>query len=106
MAGGLFETAQGFVRRALDTVTVFDVPLASWRVHRTAWDALGATSAPDADTHRAYAERGVRALADSLIGVDPLRQAFLSAPPVRRVLEAELNGNLNETFTPPLVQPS
>jgi hypothetical protein len=106
LVSGEIETAERYAQRAVEAVTVYDVPLAVWRVQSTAWAVLQHRHPSIAEGHRLAAERAIHALADTLIDVQPLRQSFLGAAAVRRVLDADLNGNLNETFTPPVVQPS
>jgi tetratricopeptide (TPR) repeat protein len=100
------DAAQPYVQRALEIVTTFDLPLAAWRVHATAFEVYQHTNRAKADVHRSNAESIVLGLASSLAEVAPLRQSLLSAEPVRRLLEAKPNGNLHETFTSPLVQQS
>jgi tetratricopeptide (TPR) repeat protein len=106
LASGKPEAAERYVQQALDAVTIFNVPLAAWRVHRTAGDVFGLTNSARAAKHRAHAERVVLELAASLADVESLRQTFLSAQPVRDVLDGKLNGNLDATLAPPLVQQS
>jgi DNA-binding winged helix-turn-helix (wHTH) protein/tetratricopeptide (TPR) repeat protein len=82
--------AEQRVRAALEAVTRLDVPLVAWRVHGTAWDILRGTNTAEAERQRAAAEGAIYRLANSLAEVEPLRQSFLTAPLVRRVLDGEL----------------
>jgi tetratricopeptide (TPR) repeat protein len=89
LARGESESAERSVLRALEAVSVAEIPLAAWRVHATASDLYRPTNASSADAHRSRAKSIIRELADSLEEVDTLRQTFLTAPPVRRILEDE-----------------
>ena len=69
----------------------FEVPVAAWQVHSTAWDFYWhAKNDAVAERNRAVAEAHILAIADSFTRDDPLRRSFLSAPPVRRVLDKTL----------------
>ena len=71
----------------------FEIPLAGWQVHRTAWNlctALG--DSEKAGSHRARAKHLITSIADSFEPGEPLRKTFLSAPPVSRVLGNAASG--------------
>ena len=73
---------------AVRTTEGFEVPLAAWRVHATAAtysDRMGDGRA--AERHRELSRATILALADSLPSDEPLRSKFLSAQPVRDVLD-------------------
>ena len=89
MARTELESAKRDIERALTVLEGFEVPLAAWRVHATAWDFyLRAGSAEKAELHRSHASSVILRLADSLPPSDPLRELFLAAAPIRRVLES------------------
>ena len=82
------DRAQDFVAKALGSMEGFEVPLAHWRVHATASDLhrlLGNREL--VDHHRELSRATIMKLADSLPADEPLRQAFISAPLVRKVLD-------------------
>jgi tetratricopeptide (TPR) repeat protein len=81
--------AHKYIEPALAALEGSEMPAAAWQVHATAWDLR--TRAKDeeaAETHRARAEAHILAIANSFAPDEPLRQSFLAAAPVRRVLRA------------------
>ena len=85
--------AQECIAKALSTMEGFEVPLASWRVHATAFEFYrNAGDRDSAERHRALSRETIMKLADSLPGEEPLRHIFLSSPAVRRIV-----GALSET---------
>ena len=80
-AGQDRQAAEGAIRQALDVLEAHDVPTMAWRVHATAWEVLG-----DA-LHLERAATCVGALADSFPAGEPLRETFLSAAPVKRIVD-------------------
>jgi hypothetical protein len=80
--------AQDCVDRALSTMEGFQVPLAAWRVHRTAAELYSrAENDAAGGRHRALARATIVKLANSLAADDPLRDTFLSAAPVREIVD-------------------
>src|SRR5262249_53038424 len=80
--------ARDFVEKGLTIIKQFDIPVAAWQVHDRAWELhqlVGEEQA--AETHRAYAVGHILAIANSFSPEEPLREVFLSAAPVRRILE-------------------
>jgi len=72
---------------ALSTVQGFEVPLAAWRVHSTAAEIdEDAGNLQSAGLHRDISRATILQLANSLPAEEPLRQIFLSAPAVARIL--------------------
>jgi hypothetical protein len=73
----------------------FEVPLAAWRVHATASELYRNEGDRDsAERHLALSRETIMKLANSLPAEEPLRQIFLSAPMIRKVLgEAEPPGS-------------
>jgi tetratricopeptide (TPR) repeat protein len=79
--------AREYVEQALALLKEFEVPVAAWRVHATAWDVyLHAKGHKVAETHRACAKAHILTIASSFAPDEPLRETFLSAAPVRRIL--------------------
>jgi DNA-binding winged helix-turn-helix (wHTH) protein/tetratricopeptide (TPR) repeat protein len=81
-------TAEECIGKALDIVERFEVPVAAWRVHATAAE----TATRDPGLARAQWNRSAETiirLADSLPRTEPLREIFLSAPPVRKILATQ-----------------
>jgi DNA-binding winged helix-turn-helix (wHTH) protein/tetratricopeptide (TPR) repeat protein len=83
-----FDNARRCIENALPVLDKFQIPGAAWQVHRTAWDVYaGAGEREKADTSRANAIEAIMQLADSFEKGDPLRQSFLTGPPIRRIVE-------------------
>ena len=65
----------------------FEVPLAAWRVHATAFELCRGLGDPEsAERHLALSRETIMKLANSLPAEEPLRQIFLSAPKIREML--------------------
>ena len=103
LASGDPQSAERYLQHALDVITLFQVPLAAWRVHATAAEIFRQTDEKRSETHRAHAERIVLELADSLATVPELRASFLSAQPIRGLLDPGVS-RAGEIFPQPLVQ--
>jgi hypothetical protein len=82
--------AQDCIAKALIIVQGFEVPLAAWRVHATAAhiDEESGNHAA-ADAHREVSRVTILRLASSLPEQEPLRESFLSAPAVARILHGD-----------------
>jgi DNA-binding winged helix-turn-helix (wHTH) protein len=79
--------ARECIEKAVSTVQGFEVPLAAWRVHATAARIAEASgNLESARSHRALSRATILRLANSLPEQEPLRNIFLSAPAVARVL--------------------
>jgi hypothetical protein len=66
---------------------VNEVPLASWRVHATAFELNQNSGDRDlAERHLALSRETIMKLANSMSRDEPLRQTYLSAPAVRKIL--------------------
>jgi hypothetical protein len=79
--------AQECIAKASSTMEGFELPLASWRVHATAFEFYRSAGDRDsAERHRTLSRETIMRLANSLAAGDPLRHIFLSSPAVRRVL--------------------
>ena len=80
--------ARRCIDNALPILEKFEIPATAWQVHRTAWQLYaGEGDRERAERHRASAVEAVMRVADSFEDGDPLRTSFLTAPPVRRILE-------------------
>jgi DNA-binding winged helix-turn-helix (wHTH) protein len=83
--------AQDCTARAVQEMEGYEVPLAHWRVHATAYELFQRMKQRDAaKKHRELSRATIMKLANSLPVEEPLRQIFLSAPMVRSVLGDEL----------------
>ncbi len=77
----------GQKRRSLGVLA--DVQIPSWlgEPKPTAWDLCSHLKDDDAaESHRACAEAHILGMAHSFAPDEPLRQSFLAAPPLRRIL--------------------
>jgi hypothetical protein len=79
--------AQECIAKASSTMEGFEVPLASWRVHASAFEfCRNAGDRASAERHRALSRETILKLANSLPAEEPLRHIFLASPMVRRIL--------------------
>jgi tetratricopeptide (TPR) repeat protein len=79
--------AQDYIAKALSAMEGFEVPLAAWRVHATAFELYRNSGDRDlAERHRALSRETIMKLANSLPAEEPLRKIFLSAPMIRKIL--------------------
>lgn len=79
--------AQECIAKALSTMEGFELPLAAWRVHATAFELYQNSGDRDlADCHVALSRKTIMKLANSLPAEEPLRQIFLSSPLVGKIL--------------------
>lgn len=82
------DRAQHFIAKAVESTEGYEVPLAHWRVHATAFELHQLLGNRDlSESHRELSRATIMRLADSLPAEEPDRQAFLSASPVRKILE-------------------
>ena len=82
-----FARAQDLTTKALEAMDGFEVPLAHWRVHGTAAELYGRLGNRDlAERHRESSCATIMELASSLPAEEPLRNTFLSAPLVSKIL--------------------
>jgi DNA-binding winged helix-turn-helix (wHTH) protein len=80
--------ARDCISKALATMEGFELPLASWRVHATAFDFyLHAGERDSAEGHRELSRATILQLANSLGSEEPLRRTFLSAPIILKILD-------------------
>jgi hypothetical protein len=79
--------AQDCIAKALFEMEGFEAPLAAWRVHATAFELDRNSGNRDlAARHLALSRETVMKLANSLPTEEPLRQTYLSAPMVCKIL--------------------
>jgi hypothetical protein len=79
--------AQDCIANGLSAMEGFEVPLAAWRVHATAFELYQNSGDRDlAERHLALSRDMVMKLANSMSAEEPFRQIFLSAPMVRKIL--------------------
>src|SRR6202011_6133117 len=80
-------SAQECIAKGLSAMEGFEVPLAAWRVHATAFELYQSPGDRDlAEWHLRLSRDAVMKLANSLSAEEPLRQTYLSAPVVRKIL--------------------
>jgi len=79
--------AQDCIAKGLSAMEGFEVPLAAWRIHVTAFELYQNSGDRDlAEHHLALSRETIMKLANSLPAEEPLRQTFLSAQVVRKIL--------------------
>jgi len=79
--------AQQCIGKALAAMEGFELPLAAWRVHATAFELCRNSGDQDsADRQLALSRETIMKLANSLPAEEPLRQIYLSAPMIRNIL--------------------
>jgi len=87
MAGGELPKAQDCITQAVRAMEGYEVPLAHWRVHGTAYELYQRMKQRDAAKgHRELSCATIMKLANSMPVEEPLRETFLSARLVRRIL--------------------
>jgi DNA-binding winged helix-turn-helix (wHTH) protein/tetratricopeptide (TPR) repeat protein len=75
------------IRKALSAIEGYEVPLAAWRVHATAFELFRKSGDKNlAERHLAISRETIMKLANSLPVGEPLRRIFLSAPMIRGIL--------------------
>ena len=94
------ERAEHDILQALEALTMAEIPVAAWRVHATAWDVYRLTDSSKAEIERSKAQSVILQIAESPRGFESLRESFLSAKPVRRVLEGETQGPATSPTSP------
>jgi len=88
MAEDAWEVAADHLRKALALAESFEVPVAAWQVHSTAWELYRhLNDEVVAERNRGLAKMHILTIANSFTSDAPLRKSFLSAPLVRRVLD-------------------
>jgi hypothetical protein len=91
MAESNWNDARQFIDEALTGLRRIETPRAAWQVLSTAFRLYRRAGQPDtAAAHRAQARAQIAALVESFPGGEPLRDALLGAPAVRRIGEEEV----------------
>jgi hypothetical protein len=99
MIQGEWAATKEHLFKALDIVNKFEVPLAAWRVHAVASEYYEQAHEPaSAEQHRDSAASIVMAMARSLDAHQSLRDKFLAAEPVRKVLDFKMQPAKNAHF--------
>jgi hypothetical protein len=89
MALNDLRSVKEFLQNAFAILVKFNVPVSAWRLHSTAWEFETRNQDQQAaERHRTEAQTGILALANSFAADEPLREIFLAAEPVRKVLNA------------------
>ncbi|MCU1260005.1 MAG: transcriptional regulator, putative ATPase, winged helix family [Bryobacterales bacterium] len=79
--------AHDCIAKGLSAMEGFEVPLAAWRIHATAFGLYENSGDRDlAERHLALSRATIMKLANSMPAEEPLRQKFLSAPMIRKIL--------------------
>ena len=79
--------AEDCLQRAFAVTEEFELPVAAWQLHAIAWRLHRHTqNQMAADEHHKRARALLLQLADSFPAGEPLRQSFLGAPAIRRIL--------------------
>jgi DNA-binding winged helix-turn-helix (wHTH) protein/tetratricopeptide (TPR) repeat protein len=78
------DQATEYINNAIEITNGFDVPLANWRVHKTAANLIP----KEADHHRALARKTIDRLVDALNDVPSLKHCFLTSPEIQDVFLA------------------
>ena len=79
--------ANDSVHKGLEIVHRFEEPVAGWQVHATAWRLnQSRLQYAEAESHRERARADIFKIADSFPKGEPLRDTFLSAAPIARIL--------------------
>jgi hypothetical protein len=80
--------AQHCIAKGLSAMEGFEVPRAAWRVHETASELYQNSGNQDlGQRHLALSRKTIMKLANSLPAEEPLRQTFLSAPAISKILD-------------------
>ena len=88
-----WKDAEECTQKGLSILSKFEIPMAAWRLHRTAWDLnQHAKNDKAAETHRKLAESCILKIANSFEPDEPLRATFLATAPVRRILHERVVG--------------
>ena len=84
------QRTQVCITNALRAMEGYEVPLAHWRVHGTAFELYERMEDKEAaEEHRQLSSATIMKLANSMPNNEPLRGIFLSAPAVRKILADE-----------------
>jgi len=94
MAENDWTSATEYIQRAFHLVDEFEILVAAWQTHATAWRLyIHAKEQQKAEAQRERAESCILKIANSFAPDEPLRASFLAAGPVRRVLRDKVLDN-------------
>jgi len=86
--------AEDCVQKGLQIVHRFQVPVAGWQVHATAWRLYRSRQQyAEAESHHEQAQANIFKIADSFPKDEPLREVFLSAAPIARILNSSVESD-------------
>ena len=79
--------ADDCIHKGLEIVHRFEVPVAGWQVHATAWRLYQSRQLfAEGESHRKRAQVDIFKIADSFPKSEALRETFLSAAPIVQIL--------------------
>ena len=85
--------SENCIHQAVGLIRRFVIPVAGWQVHATAWRLYRSKQEyTDAESQCESARVCIFRIADSFTKGEPLRETFLSAPPIARILNASTEG--------------
>jgi DNA-binding winged helix-turn-helix (wHTH) protein/tetratricopeptide (TPR) repeat protein len=91
MAEHDWKGARESMQQALAIVDKFEILIAAWQTHATAWDLYRQEKDhTTAETHRQSAEAAILKIAESFAPDETLGAAFLASAPVRRILREKV----------------
>jgi tetratricopeptide (TPR) repeat protein len=97
MAGQNPKGAEHALGEGLEILEIFEVPIAAWRLHATAWDFYrNAINKEMVDYHLESAVSSIWRIADSFPLSEPLRATFLAAAPVQRIIKSAPERSVQE----------
>lgn len=89
--------AESCISNGLSVTEGFEVPLGAWRVHATAADINECLANKEHALYHGEMSRSILVrLANSLGAEERLKQTFLSAPVIRRILERQMQRRMTE----------
>ncbi len=84
--------ARECIAKALAIVDKREIPVSGWRVHATAWELYTEEGESEkAGRHRGRAQEMIMSMADSFEQGEPMRETFLAAAPVQRILSSAVS---------------
>jgi DNA-binding winged helix-turn-helix (wHTH) protein/tetratricopeptide (TPR) repeat protein len=99
MAENDWTSAMEYIQRALSLVDEFEILVAAWQTHATAWHLnMHAKEQQKAEAQRERAESCILKIANSFAPDEPLRTSFLAAGPIRRVLRDKILGKAMQGY--------
>jgi tetratricopeptide (TPR) repeat protein len=83
-----YSDAEAFLQKGLAIIADFEVPVAAWQLHATAWDFYRLHKRDDilAESHRRNAKVHLTTIINSFDPDEPLRKVFLAADSISRIV--------------------